>query len=131
MILLHPNSVVQAALPRIFNEVNEDFFDDLKSKLKLAADAGFERLSSIKGIVPIKSSAAMYMMVRVELDQFRDMADDIEFCKKLLAEQNCMTFPSTCFFAKGFLRVIVCTKPEVLQEFGDRLQEFCAAHYKE
>lgn len=72
----------------------------------------------------------MYMMVRIEFDQFSDIADDVEFCKGLLNEQNCLTFPSKCFFENGFFRMIICTLPETINAFGDRLQEFCNAHYK-
>jgi hypothetical protein len=37
MIVLHPNSLVQAALPKILNEVPSSFFDGLRSKLKEAS----------------------------------------------------------------------------------------------
>ena len=86
MILLHPNSLVQAALPKILGEVPQSHFDMLKSKLKACADAAFERLSTIKGIKPIKSSAAMYMMVKIERNESQGIDDDIDFCKKLLAD---------------------------------------------
>jgi tyrosine aminotransferase len=66
MILLHPNSLVQHALPKILGEVPESFFTDLKSKLKTASDAAFARLQGIRGIKAIKSSAAMYMMVGID-----------------------------------------------------------------
>lgn len=130
MILLHPNSLVQYALPKILGTVPESFFTELKLKLKTAADAAYERLLNIRGIKPIKTSAAMYMMVGIETSEFKDINDDIDFCKKLLQEQNCLTFPSSCFFSKNFFRIIICTKPEILVQFGDRLQEFCNAHYK-
>ncbi len=84
MILLHPNSLVQHALPKILGTVPDSFFTDLKLKLKTAADAAYERLLNIKGIKPIKTSAAMYMMVGIEIDEFKDISDDIDFCKKLL-----------------------------------------------
>lgn len=131
MILLHPNSLVQFALPKILKEVPDSHFETIKEKLALSSKTAFERLSKIRGITPIKSSAAMYMMVKIEADEFADLADDVDFCKKLLAEQNCLTFPSQCFFEAGFFRMILCTKPETITEFGDRLQAFCAAHYKE
>lgn len=130
MILLHPNSLVQHALPKILGEVPESFFTDLKGKLKEASMTAFARLQNIRGIKPIKSSAAMYMMVQIEPSEFKDINDDLDFCKMLLQEQNCMTFPSQCFFSKNFFRMIICTKPEILNEFGDRLQQFCDAHYK-
>lgn len=130
MILLHPNSLIQKALPTILETVPESFFTDLKLKLKTASDAAFARLSNIRGIKPIKSSAAMYMMVKVDINEFNGIADDIDFCKKLLAHQNCLTFPSQCFFSKNCFRIIICTKPEILNDFGDRLEVFCKAHYK-
>jgi len=103
----------------------------MRSKLSAASETAFTRLSSIRGVTPIRSSAAMYMMVRIDTAEFSDIPDDIAFCKKLLAEQNCLTFPSTCFFEKNFFRMIICTLPETILSFGDRLQEFCTAHYKE
>ena len=84
MILLHPNSLVQYALPKILGTVPDSFFEGLKLKLKTAADAAYERLLKIRGIKPIKTSAAMYMMVGIHLEEFKDITDDIDFCKKLL-----------------------------------------------
>ena len=78
--------MVQAALPKILKDVPESHFDVLKGKLKTTADYAFERLTAIKGVTPIKSSAAMYMMVRVDLEEFKDIEDDVDFAKKLLAE---------------------------------------------
>ena len=119
------------ALPRILEEVPQSHFEGLSAKLKASSDVAFERLSAIKGITPIKSSAAMYMMVRIDKELLKDLADDIDFCKKLLAEQNCLTFPSQCFFEEGFFRMIICTTPAIINEFGDRVEEFCKAHLKE
>jgi len=72
----------------------------------------------------------MYMMVRIDTEEFEDLGNDVEFCRALLTEQNCLTFPSTCFFEQNFFRMIICTTPETIISFGDRLEEFCAAHYK-
>ena len=130
MIQLHPNSLVQAALPRILAEVPESHFDTMKVKLSASSQAAFARLSTIRGVTPIRSSAAMYMMVRIEFSEFDGITNDVEFCKMLLHEQNCLTFPSKCFFEDGFFRMIICTTAETINAFGDRLQEFCTAHYK-
>ena len=70
------------------------------------------------------------MMVKLEMDEFDDIVDDIDFCKKLLAEQYCLCFPSQCFFAKGFFRIIICTTKKTIEEFAVRLTEFCERHYK-
>jgi len=71
------------------------------------------------------------MMVKIELEEFEDIADDIDFSKKLLAEQYCLVFPSQCFFAKGFFRMIICTTTKTVEEFAVRLTEFCERHYKQ
>ena len=131
MIQLHPSSIVQFALPKILREVPDSHFENMKQKLAASSLAAFDRLSSIRGVTPIKSSAAMYMMVRIEFQEFDGIENDVQFCKMLLHEQNCLTFPSQCFFENGFFRMIICTTTETINQFGDRLQEFCNTHYKQ
>ena len=58
----------------------------MKEKLALSSQTAYSRLSSISGVTPIRSSAAMYMMVKIELDMFPEIEDDVDFCKKLLQE---------------------------------------------
>ena len=48
----------------------------------------------------------MYMMVRIDIEEFEDVTDDLDFAKKLLAEQCCLVFPSVCFFEKNFFRIV-------------------------
>lgn len=128
MILLHPCSLVQAAVPKILAETPESHFDNMRTLLKASADAAYERFSKIPGLHPVQSSAAMYMMVRYDPDYFEDIADDVDFVKKLLAEQNAFAFPGQCFFAEHMFRVVLCVKPETIIAFGDRVEAFCKAH---
>jgi len=85
-ILLHPASIVQFALPKILKEVKDSHFETIKTKLADASQTAFTRLSKIRGINPIRSSAAMYMMVQIEEQEFKGIKDDVDFCKKLLAD---------------------------------------------
>lgn len=128
MILLHPCSLVQAALPKILAETPQSHFEGMKDKLRASAKTAFERFSTIPGLIPVQSSAAMYMMVRIDLDYFEDIENDVDFVKKLLAEQNAFCFPSSCFFERNMFRVVLCVKPETINTFGDRLEAFCKAH---
>jgi aspartate/methionine/tyrosine aminotransferase len=86
MIQLHINSLVQSALPRIFSDVPDSHFDGLKEKLKASADVAYLRLKDIRGITPIRSQGAMYQMVQFDPTQFKNIADDVDFAKKLLSE---------------------------------------------
>lgn len=130
MIQLHPTSLVQAALPRILKEVTPADMQSMKDKLRDSSRYAYEKLSGIRGITPLKANAAMYMMVRIDIKEFADIEDDVQFCSKLLNEQCCLVFPSSCFFAKNFFRVVICTSKANLDEFSSRVAEFCAAHHK-
>jgi tyrosine aminotransferase len=130
MIQLHPNSLVQHALPKILKEVGDDYFTSLKGKLRATSDHAFEKLSAVNGLVPVKATAAMYMMIRIEIEKFKDITDDIDFCKKLLDEQCCLVFPSQCFFSKNCFRIVICTSKENIDAFTERVTAFCAAHLK-
>lgn len=50
MIVLHPNSLVQAALPKILTEVPQSHLDGMRTKLKEAAEVAYERFSKIPGL---------------------------------------------------------------------------------
>jgi len=106
MIQLHPNSLVQAALPRILKEVTDADINNMKSKLQATSRHAFEKLSGIRGLKPIRANAAMYMMVNIDLNEFKDISSDVEFCQKLLQEECCLVFPSACFFSKNGFRVV-------------------------
>jgi len=66
--------------------VKQEFFENLKRKLKECSDTALASLSGIRGLTPIKAKAAMYMMVKIDMNEFEDIHDDIDFAKKLLAE---------------------------------------------
>jgi aspartate/methionine/tyrosine aminotransferase len=55
MILLHPASIVQFALPKILKMDMDAHFNYLKDKLRPSSAAAFKRLSTIEGVVPIKA----------------------------------------------------------------------------
>jgi tyrosine aminotransferase len=94
MIQLHPSSIIQYALPAIFKNTPDDFFINLKRKLKEIAEFAYAELQGIRGIKPTKSRAAMYMMVQIDLEEFKDIIDDVDFSKKFLEEQCVLVFPS-------------------------------------
>ena len=50
----------------------------------------------------------MYMMVRINLEEFEGIENDLDFCKKLLEEECVLVFPAKCFFSKDAFRVVIC-----------------------
>ena len=72
----------------------------------------------------------MYMMVCIDISQFKDIENDVDFCKKLLAEEYILCMPGSCFFFDNGFRLVLCHPPELFVELGSRLKKFVEAHKK-
>ena len=70
----------------ILEGVKEDYFEEYNYKLRELSNHAYGILSAIRGIEPMKASAALYMMVRIIFKEFKDINDDVDFCKKLVEE---------------------------------------------
>lgn len=55
----------------------------------------FDLLSNMKGLVPIKPSGAMYMMVKIDLEFFPDFDSDIQFTERLMTEESIFCLPAS------------------------------------
>lgn len=94
MIWCHPCTIIQRAAIKMLKETPETYYTSLIAKLKKASDLAFNSLSDIRGLKPVKAKAAMYMMCLIDLDEFDGITDEVDFCKKLLAEECCCLLPS-------------------------------------
>ena len=52
-----------------------------------------DKLSLVEGLSPVRPQGAMYVMVGIEVSKFKDIADDLEFTAKLLAEKSVFVVP--------------------------------------
>jgi tyrosine aminotransferase len=50
-------------------------------------------IGRIEGLKPVTPQGAMYMMVGIEVEKFRDIESDVDFSAKLLAEENVICLP--------------------------------------
>ena len=48
--------------------MDDSHFATMKAKLKQAADLAYSRVSLIRGLKPVKPTAAMYMMINIDMD---------------------------------------------------------------
>ena len=103
--------------------------ESMNARLKAPSEYIYNKLQGVRGVEPIKANAAMYMMIRIHPQEFKDIADDVEFAQKLIKEQCVMVIPSDCFLAKNFFRIIICTSVETMEDFGNRIVDFCKDHY--
>jgi tyrosine aminotransferase len=127
-LILGPNTLVQGALPDIFKHVPKSFYSELNHKLERHADFSVRRLRDLPGLNVITPRGAMYLMVQILPGVFADIADDVEFSQRLIAEESVMVLPGQCFGAPNFFRIVFCPPLEKLEEAYDRIEAFCRRH---
>jgi aspartate/methionine/tyrosine aminotransferase len=62
-VLISPSSLVQFALPAILKETGPEHYQELKDKLKAAAECAYARLSPIRGLHPLKPNSGFFLMI--------------------------------------------------------------------
>jgi len=130
-IILGASTLVQAALPEIFERVDQVYYKQLNRSLKESSDYTVDRISQIKGLNAIRPEGAMYCMIGIQVDMFDDsINDDVEFSSLLLKEESLIVLPGQCFRMKNYFRVVTCPSKEALVEAYDRLEQFCARHLR-
>ncbi|KAJ6652484.1 hypothetical protein lerEdw1_011454 [Lerista edwardsae] len=128
--ILGPCTVVQGALSRILRWTSPEFYHNTLSFLKSNADLCYAALSAVCGLQPVRPSGAMYLMVGIEMEQFPEFENDVEFTERLIAEQSVFCLPATCFEYPNFFRVVITVPEEMMAEACRRIRQFCEQHYQ-
>lgn len=124
-----PNRTLQLALPDIFKNVPQSFFDETVKKVQLHAMTAFNLLENVPGLTPIKPSGAFYIMIKIHLEHFKKFSSDLEFIESLTEEQSVLAFPGPCFQVKGYFRFVLTVPLDKLIEACRRINEFCILHF--
>ncbi|XP_078689942.1 tyrosine aminotransferase-like isoform X3 [Branchiostoma floridae x Branchiostoma belcheri] len=127
--ILGPNTLIQAAIPRILEETPQSFYQDTMALVQRNAELFFNGVSKIPGLSPIMPCGAMYMMVGIDIDKFPEFSSDVEFTQHLVSEQSVFCLPASCFQYPNFFRVVLTLPAEMVSEACERIQEFCTQHY--
>ncbi|KAI8971889.1 tyrosine aminotransferase [Mycotypha africana] len=129
-IILGPNSLIQGALPDILTNTPKEFYERTIKQLEANVKLSVEKLTQVDGLVPVNPQGAMYMMIGIEIEKFKDIQDGIDFSAKLLDEENVVCLPGECFKYPNFIRLVITPPHNQLEEAYDRLNAFCARHRK-
>jgi len=128
-VILGASTVIQHAIPDILKYVidnSDEYYTKLNSILEKQATIITDKLSQINGLTCIQPQGAMYLMVKIDIDQFVDEIDnDSTFSQLLLTDQNCMVLPGSCFKAHNMVRIVFCAPEEKMVEFAKRIEHFC------
>lgn len=123
----HPTSTVQARLPELFDEATVHLakkMQEIEDRVKQLNDA----VEGCPGISVMKAKGAMYAVLVLQFDMFRDIKTSKDFAVKLYEEENVNTLPGALFGDDTFIRLVSLADGEYFKEFGIRLKEFVNRH---
>lgn len=127
-LILGPNSLTQSVLPEILANTPAEFFDGLMQTLEENSTFSLDKISKIKGLKPVVAQGAMYQMVEIDISAFNGITDDMDFMRKLLAEESVFVLPGSIFGLKNFFRIVFCAPIPMLETAYKRMDEFCQRH---
>lgn len=129
-LILGPSTLVQSVVETALHKTPASYHDNLRSTLKEHADLLCDRLSTLPGLAIVRPVGAMYMMVGIKPENFKDLPDDISFAKALLTEENLSILPGTIFTFPNYLRIVICAPNDKLTDACNRIEAFCLRHAK-
>ncbi|EME26768.1 tyrosine aminotransferase isoform 2 [Galdieria sulphuraria] len=129
-LIMGANSLIQAALPKIIQNVPTSWHLSVLRNLHMQANYSYERLSHMNGLEPVMPQGSMYIMVGIQIEKSRDIKNDIDFCQKLLNEESVFVLPGQCFGASNYFRIVFCAPMDKLAEAYNRMSDFCRRHMR-
>lgn len=99
----------------------------LENNSKLIIDL----IKDIPGLKVVEPQGAMYVMVELELSEFKNIKNDVDFVEKLMQQQSILCLPGQCFKCEGsFVRLVISSPANILQEGIARIKDFCIENKK-
>lgn len=91
--IIGSNTAIQGALPSILLNTPQSFHDDLINTLLENAKLAYDALKEIPGVVPYMPDGAMYMMVKIQLENFPQFETGLQFMRRLMEEESVFCLP--------------------------------------
>lgn len=129
-LILGANSLIQSVIPKLLHETPQEFYDETLNQLENNASISKEYLSRIPGLQVVTPQGAMYIMVGMKPNAFKDIKNDLEFTEKLVAEESVLCLPGQCFKYPNFFRIVFTAPEAKLKEAYSRIEAFCKRHAK-
>ncbi|KAJ3339042.1 hypothetical protein HDU91_001079 [Kappamyces sp. JEL0680] len=128
-LIIGANSLVQAAIPQIL-ATPAAFHQNTMRILEDNALLSIKLLSGIPGINVVAPQGAMYLMLQINIEEFKGIADDLDFVEKLAQEEAVLCLPGKCFRCPSpYVRIVFSSPIEKLDEAYQRIRSFCARHH--
>lgn len=131
-VILGASHLTQAVVPKLLSPSRSIYSwkDTLRTTLEGQADYLYERLLQCHGLNAFSApQGAMYLMVGIDRTKL-DFVDDVEFCRKLLEEENVFVLPGIAFGYPNSFRIVFCCNVPILEAATQRIGSFCIRHSK-
>ena len=131
-VILGASHLAQAAIPVLLSPNTPGMTEwklELRQTLERQARFLFDGLSHCHGLQVLPSQGAMYAIVKIDTHVL-SIADDLEFSKKLLEEENVFILPGSAFGVPNVFRVVYCSPERILDVAAHRIADFCLRHKK-
>eukprot|EP01114_Cavostelium_apophysatum_P022741 TRINITY_DN832_c0_g1_i1.p1 TRINITY_DN832_c0_g1~~TRINITY_DN832_c0_g1_i1.p1 ORF type:complete len:466 (+),score=78.69 TRINITY_DN832_c0_g1_i1:126-1400(+) len=129
-LILGANTVAQSIIPEALNNTPQLYYDELCKKLEANAKCLVQSFSNVRGLKVVSPKGAMYMMLGIDISEFSDIKDDVEFSRLLLEEEVVLVLPGKIFRCDNFVRIVICPPVEKLEEAAKRIVSFVERHRK-
>lgn len=87
-------------------------------------------MNEAAGLKPIMPDGAMYMMIAIDIENFPEFEDDLQFVQALVKEQSVFCLPGKCFDYPNYFRIVLTVPEEMVWEACTRIADFCYKHFK-
>nr|CAB3446485.1 unnamed protein product [Digitaria exilis] len=119
-----PATFIQAAVPQIIANTNDDYFNKILNLLRNSADLCYGKIKEIRGIkCPHKPEGSMFVMVKLDLSCLDDIQDDLDFCCRY---ENI----GSALGMKDWIRITFAMDVSTLENALERIKSFCQRHAK-
>ncbi|OXG22863.1 tyrosine aminotransferase [Cryptococcus neoformans] len=124
-----PNSLIQGALPELL-KTDPSWFEQVVGKIKCNAHIIFKAVNDIPGLSCSFPTGALYVLVRISRSKFPHLQDDVAFATALYCEEAVFVLPGVCFDSPGYLRLVLASPANVMEEVVRRLRSFCHRNHR-
>lgn len=127
-----PSCLPQAALPTILDESTPGIMawkNNINQTLQNQAEALCSSLRRCPGLSVMPPRGAFFTTAKIDTSKLA-FENDVEFCMRLVDEENVFVLPGSAMGARGVFRVAFCSPESVLEAAGERIQRFCWRHLK-
>lgn len=122
--ILGANSVIQGAIPKLF-ETPAEWFEGNMKFIESMADLAYKGFCDIPGLNPVKPRGAMYMMVGIDTSLYTSIRNDVHFTEELMAAKSVFCLPGSAFEAENYFRIVLTVPRKETEEALVRISDFC------